>query len=442
MIASASLSWRTYAEWRLGRVELTTDGSPLTVQVLSETGDEPIGESFELAKRVVLTLPDGDYRLRLSGVGRLGRTYRFAVNRGETQSHNLSLDEGRLLGGEWHTPLPNGKRPMEEPIPMAPMTIALELTPGKADLVEWSGSSVIRRDGVTGKVVWDTRHPAQPFDRGRDPSGWITAFGGRPAIEIGVVEPAADLDGDGTADIVWTFRGMPSFLALSGKDGSVLWAHTADPDGPGAAQFDGPVFVGPEYPKLRPGSIVGTPVVFDVDRDGTRDLIATAIFGESAEDTAEREKAEARRGAVQNKMMLFRIVVLAVSGRSGRRLWSYSLNPTFTVISSDAYRQPAALLPTCGSTLVAAVGDSQWFGLDAATGRLRAGPVELGFVPVRAVQHADFDGDGEPEILALGARHRTATTAAGCVLVPHTSGVVVDEGRPAVLAAGRESDIA
>ena len=97
VMAILFLAWRLYAAWRTGRIELTNEGSPLAVQVLSETGDEPVGEPFELAKRVVLSLPDGDYRLRLSGVGRLGRTYRFAVNRGETQSHRLSLDEGRLM---------------------------------------------------------------------------------------------------------------------------------------------------------------------------------------------------------------------------------------------------------------------------------------------------------------------------------------------------------
>ena len=66
--------------------------------MLARVGDEPIGEPVEVFKKSTLALPDGDYRLRVNGEGRLGRTYRFAVNRGETIAHKLSLDEGRLLG--------------------------------------------------------------------------------------------------------------------------------------------------------------------------------------------------------------------------------------------------------------------------------------------------------------------------------------------------------
>jgi hypothetical protein len=52
-------AWRFYSEWRLGRVELTTDGPPLTVQVLPETGDQPFGEPFDVVSRYVLSLPAG-----------------------------------------------------------------------------------------------------------------------------------------------------------------------------------------------------------------------------------------------------------------------------------------------------------------------------------------------------------------------------------------------
>ena len=54
----------------------------MVVQVLAEDSDTPIGEPFDLAARAVVELPEGDYRLRVNGKGRLGRTFRFAVNRG------------------------------------------------------------------------------------------------------------------------------------------------------------------------------------------------------------------------------------------------------------------------------------------------------------------------------------------------------------------------
>ncbi len=87
LMAGSVLAWRFYAEWRLGRIELKTDDGPVVAQVLAESSDTPIGDPFDLVTRAVVTLPDGEYRLRVNGMGRLGRTYRFAVNRGETQTH-------------------------------------------------------------------------------------------------------------------------------------------------------------------------------------------------------------------------------------------------------------------------------------------------------------------------------------------------------------------
>ena len=64
LLAAAWLGWRFYCDWRLGRVELTNEGTPVNVEVLSESGIEPIGEPIALIRRKVLSLPDGEYRLR------------------------------------------------------------------------------------------------------------------------------------------------------------------------------------------------------------------------------------------------------------------------------------------------------------------------------------------------------------------------------------------
>ena len=146
-ILATLAAWQLYAGWRLGRIELTTDGPPLVLQVLDESGEEPIGEPVDLVKKTTLSLPDGDYRVRAIAVGRLGRTFRLAVNRGETIAHDLSLDEGRLLGGEPGPLTGMQEKPQEQPMPFAGLTVALELAPGKADLVEWTGEALIRRDG-------------------------------------------------------------------------------------------------------------------------------------------------------------------------------------------------------------------------------------------------------------------------------------------------------
>jgi hypothetical protein len=233
VVLAAFAVWRFYLDWRLGRVELTTDGPPLTVQVLPETDDEPLDKPFDMAGRAVVSLPAGDYRLRVNARGRVGRTYRFAVNQGETQTHSLSLEEARLLGGEWNTPLGNQERPLDQAIPFTPSTDALELTPGRADFIEWTDKSLVRRDGVKGAVVWDA---------------------------------------------------------------------------------------------LRP----------------------------------------------------------------------------FTDTTSQSAKRPATFVDGSGSNLVAVVEGTRWLGLNPASGQPLGGPIDLDFIPVRPVQHADFDGDGESEVLALG----------------------------------------
>ena len=151
--------WRFYAGWRTGRVELTTEGDPVVVQVLAEDSDTPIGEPFDLAARAVVELPEGDYRLRVNGKGRLGRTFRFEINRGETHRRTISIDDGRLLGGDAVKWASSGDRYREVRIPFPPVIAALELEPGKTSFVEWTEGSLICRDGETGNVVWDALSP-------------------------------------------------------------------------------------------------------------------------------------------------------------------------------------------------------------------------------------------------------------------------------------------
>ncbi len=146
-IVGSFLGWRSYSDSRLGRVLLSTDGPALMAQVLSESGEERVGEPFAVGTRTVATLPAGGYRLRVAGPGILGQTYQFGVGRGELGSYRLAADENRLLG--------------HEPIPYAFASEALVLSPGKADLVEWTGMTLIRRDGVSGRPVWDASQPGE-----------------------------------------------------------------------------------------------------------------------------------------------------------------------------------------------------------------------------------------------------------------------------------------
>ena len=80
-------------------------------------------------------------------------------------------------------------------------------------------------------------------------------------------------------------------LAVSGKDGALLWLSPES---------------GPDTERSRPGSVRGQPVSIDVDGDGVSDLIAVFSTGTTNPTAAKRR-------------------VAAVSGRSGHRLWGLNL---------------------------------------------------------------------------------------------------------------------
>ncbi len=397
VIAAVVGGLRLYGEWRIGRVELIVEGEPVVGQVLADGSDTAVGEPFDLVSRAVLALPDGEYRLRVEGKGRVGRTYRFAVNRGETQTHEISLDEGRLLGGERRAADADEGRQGHghSRIRFAPGTLALELRPGRADLIEWSATSLICRDGSTGKVRWDALHPAVPFDGKRDPGAWL-ADGLLASGASGLLSPALDLDGDGTGDLLWYTRALPALVALSGRDGAILWNYVAELDGPGGPRSDRAAAARTRNRSSRISGIAGRPLVTDVDHDGRPDLLATVVFSESREEHARRTAARGVGSSFEKR------VLVAVSGRSGAEIWRHALDGKFVELPRERHIKLPVMVHGRRSTPIGYLNGTQWSGLDPATGRVQGEPIELGFVPVAPVQHADLDGDGEPEIVALG----------------------------------------
>ncbi len=402
VIGVAALGVYLHGEWRTGWVELVTVGAPLELQVLAAESDATIGTTIELASRAELALPDGEYRVRVNGKGRVGRTYRFVVNRGERQSHTISLDEGRLLGGE--TPPPPFMETAERPasIPFAPVATALELEPGGEGFVERSNGGLIYRDARSGRMLWDAQHSRIPFHNDKEPASWLPGL--VPGIlRAKLLEPAVDLNRDGIRDLVWYFGGAPALLALSGADGELIWNYVAKADGTG-----GPRRSGQDLEKLwysgspRWGEVAGMPIAADVDGDGTADLIATMVISESEEERNKRVAAggEATGG---NDELLCKRTVIAISGRTGARLWSYPIDTTAVARPTTGQIGLPMLVEGRRSKWIALLDGTAWRRLELATGHPHVGAIDLGFVPVRPVQHGDLDGDGEPEILALGA---------------------------------------
>ncbi len=151
---------------------------------------------------MVVALPEGEYRLRVQGTGRLGRIFRFAVVRGQTQRFSVSIDEGRLLGGE------ESRRSQGEggDANCAELTAVLELTPGKADLIEWTGEK--RSSAATARAATCGGMRRVRSNLRKAHSTQSDGFAQIPAGEGGVrlVEPAPDLNSDGTGDLCVVFR--------------------------------------------------------------------------------------------------------------------------------------------------------------------------------------------------------------------------------------------
>ena len=422
LMLGAVLGWRYYSDWRLGRVVLTTDGPPLIAQLLPESGDEPIGEPFDVGKRTALSLPAGDYRLRLTGTGRLGRTYRMGVDRGETHSHRLSLDEGLLLD--------------EPAIPFSSATDALILKPGKADFIQWDGWTLMRRDGATGHPIWDAASPGRIQNGGHDPEYTLTWMRRLALIWDDtppgtLVKPAPDLDGDGTCDVVMAFARTPSLMAVSSKNGGMIWTYSAaldgvvgpDPLGPseflkalGEIKSAGAGKSQPAVKGARVGRVIGQPALVPIDGDDIPDLVA--VFFVFEDPTGSAVSFGVDGSVIQFDMFRpGRRVMAAISGRTGRGLWSRALDttpqsrpwlwdrirrwapPNLPFEAFDV--QISVVTGRLGTTLGEVVG-SRWTALDPASGRPVGRPIDLGFSPVRPVQYADLDGDGSPDVLALG----------------------------------------
>ncbi|MHB1557755.1 MAG: hypothetical protein ACYC61_09765, partial [Isosphaeraceae bacterium] len=397
-------AWWVYDGWRRGQVELVNGGPPLTVEVLDESGTSLIGDPIELITRTTLRLPDGDYRVRLSGMGRLSQTYRLAVNRGESARYEVSLDGGRLLGDDPDEPI--RRIAMDPPVPFQPSTVVGELVFGRAAFVHAGRATILQRDAITGMVTWDASRPSStspsrpfddPFMMGPlvDPGPWVRAIADRPDA-VAAIDSSLDLDGDGLRDVVWSYRNAPGLLAMSGATGSVLWNFHAEPDGQGGPRPTGPAtwrasFVpsGQKNTNTLRGMILGLPARFDVDHDGTPDLIATVAFG------IPTETMDVSNEAADLDVRLRRI--FAVSGKTGRRVWQAPAG------DADGGRldRPAVLVSGKQGATMAFVHGSRWIGLDPSTGSRRGDPFDLGSQPVRPVQYGDLDGDGEPELLAL-----------------------------------------
>jgi outer membrane protein assembly factor BamB len=286
-------------------------------------------------------------------------------------------------------------QPLEADSGQVISTVDLE---GRADLIVMvpKEGRLRRLDGATGKPAWlsDFVLDARNLPTGRDLQEW-TRFLAPNQEYASLVEPPPDLDGDGTRDLIVASRTSPSLLAISGKDGHVLWSFRGRPAPAGAP--------GKLHPRdAAAGAVVGEPALVDVNGDGTPDVVV--CFASSGETFTTETGQEVRTGP--------QAWVEAVSGKTGTSLWRHSvdtrwLDPRY-VVGGPSTGQPnyhrscrPEVLRIGTQLVVVMAAGPMLLGLDPKTGAEVWPPHNLGFHAVRRPHFIALDRDRQAVALCL-----------------------------------------
>jgi serine/threonine protein kinase len=419
LLVACWFTWQRYDDWRKGRLFLASDGTAATAELFHDDGTSA-GPPFSLPTEEPLSLPAGEYQLRLRGRGFLEESYRVRVDRAVERAYDVSLADQRL----W------------KPMPV-PRCYELAELNGRRDVFVLSETGVSRRHGGTGQVLWeaDLREAADPklagFKWDWDTKATPTGRGDsdrRPAL----LKPCTDLNGDGAPDLIWVSRRQAAVLALSGVDGKVLWCYQAAPP-----QFGKDSRFNQELAST--GAIIGLPIRCTASSGPA--LVITGIHQKGANGVTPRW-------------------VAALSGRDGKLLWRYDLPgdwfrappgqsvpvscqwPNLIGVASGVssasmtgpdmlYEKdfgsafsglpapyPAQLVRLRDRSLIAVSAGVRLLLLDPLTGRPLGEPLALGFWPERAPQFVDLDGDGRDDVVLLGPPDIKAPTEPAVKFVP------------------------
>jgi tRNA A-37 threonylcarbamoyl transferase component Bud32/outer membrane protein assembly factor BamB len=372
-------------------------GIPWTGEVFNAGREESLAAPFAVPTVAPVHLPAGDHLLRLTRPGYLSATYPFSVrdNNSDPRLTVLYLEPQTMqLVGPGAAPTPPRRywpavndrdtlvfrsqhlwaKPLEKVasfvvFPGANGTDLVTLTTDK-DFASWCQ----RLDGKSGEPRW------RQDLAGDTPLGhfWQTH---RVGFSCRLLQPAPDLDGDGTPDLVWAGIHTPVVVALSGKTGELLW-HDAP------AEFEARLAASPRLPVPYLDGVTATVALPDVDGDGIPDL--TGVFVLQARESDPRRR-----------------FLRALSGRTGKLLWSVEL-PTFPVEERGLRREDLftpALIDLEGRPVLACVAGETLLGIDVATGQPAWPARALGLDLLRPPQFVDLRGDGGTQALLL---HREA----------------------------------
>jgi predicted Ser/Thr protein kinase len=396
-----------YRQWQIGYLSLTSREPMLLAEVLDQN-DQLAAPRFTVPTQDPLPLPSGPYRVRFTGASVLSETYQVLVERSERQAFRVQ-------------PRPPLWTPVK--VPNSYEVVSRDESGRQGSIIVlMSREGLVCLDGASADLarpLWvrrlDSAEPGLRWDWTLD----RTQTGrGRYDFRPRLVRPARDLDRDGAPDLVWAGQRQGSLLAISGRNGNILWSFQAPRPASGTVLED---------------AVLGAPAWHDVDGDGVPDLIATLIQAKRNAGQTLGWKAEPRRW------------IEAVSGKTGRSLWTRNLDPrgflakqlatvphaarwprtgeypglTAHAGSSDEgpyalhffspsgswdfthAPYPAEVVSFEGRPLVTCAAGSRLVALDPGTGRPAWPDIGLDGVSSRAPRFADLDGDGRPEALRI-----------------------------------------
>ncbi len=228
LVAGGIVISSQYYQLQLGHISLKTDGPSLVADVLEADQDRAVMPSFTVPTAEPVALSAGSYRLRLSAAGHAAETTQLLVDRGSRLDFTVGLKQ------QW----------LWDPISLRSGDVArvVKLKPRDWQVIHsgpgWNALCLL--NGSSAQLVWqwsssrDLAGRSLAYDRGQDP----------PEL----VQPAPDLDGDGVGDLVWACRKSAALWAISGAatagdQGKELWWFSAGPGEtlgvPAVADVDG-----------------------------------------------------------------------------------------------------------------------------------------------------------------------------------------------------------
>ncbi len=228
----SSLWWQQIVASRNATLLLKTTAGPLTAEVLTRSGSLAV-PPFTIPSQQPVSVPAGEYRLRVSGRGHFSKTSLLTLHRGQPEVRDVDLEQETL-----YPPIPVPSAIGYEFIDFGdgPDLIVLPSSLGH----EANDNRLRRISGTTGREIWSLDvSPTSVAVKSILPSvspqsGWFGMMastwkvGGAPVPRA--LRPLLDLDSDGVPDLVWLHDQAVSVFAVSGKSGQPLWFYRGSQD--------------------------------------------------------------------------------------------------------------------------------------------------------------------------------------------------------------------